>query len=549
MIITDIEKQTFLNIDDLDKLAKFLCISKKLLIMHSYRKYKDQYHTFEISKKSGGKREIKAPCSSLKEIQRKIADVLYFMHQPSHFSHGFEPKRSIKSNALVHQNKKFILNIDLQDFFPTIHFGRIRGLFKAKPFQFNEQVATVLANLCTVDTKLPQGAPTSPILSNLICKKLDRQLKKFSTTNKCTYSRYADDITISTNKNRFPGKIAIYKDETIATEIELGEELVEIIRSSGFNINPKKSRLLNKEKSQIVTGLVTNQFVNVKRSYIRSIKGILNRIDKNKLPAEQANYIANFKKPTHSNDLIEHLKGKIEFIGTIRGANDTIYLELLSRLQQIDSTKFTDGHIAQIEQRNLSEHEKLDKSLWVLESPDSEEDGKVSIQGTAFELEGVNGLVTCYHNLFNLITKEKYSLEASKFSKPFVKYKILSIEKCDEHLDLAIIRVDCELNNKLPLSKTIPSRSTEILIAGHPNYNTGNQPFICHSKVTLTKTVSFKPLICLDRPILYGNSGGPLLNNRFEVCGVALYGGENNTEGYENLNTGGIEISALNQMK
>jgi RNA-directed DNA polymerase len=175
--------------------------------------------------------------------------------------------------------KRFVLNIDLLDFFPSIHFGRVRGMFTARPYNCNPTVATVLAQICCLPkeypagppyAQLPQGSPTSPIISNMICAKLDSQLRRLAQKYKCSYTRYADDLTFSTNLNRFPESLARFViDGTGVTSVVIGSELEETISSNKFQINRSKIRLQRSAERQTVTGLTTNESPNITRKYSR----------------------------------------------------------------------------------------------------------------------------------------------------------------------------------------------------------------------------------------------------------------------------------------
>src|SRR5690606_10472469 len=125
-------------------------------------------------------------------------------------AHGFERRRSIVTNASLHKRRRYVLNLDLEDFFPSFNFGRIRGFFiKDKHFGLDEKVATVLAQIACHDNELPQGSPCSPIISNLVAHLLDVRLARMAKRYKCTYSRYADDRTFSTNQREFPSQLAV----------------------------------------------------------------------------------------------------------------------------------------------------------------------------------------------------------------------------------------------------------------------------------------------------------------------------------------------------
>lgn len=185
-------------------------------------------------------------------------------------SHAFEKNKSIITNAQVHRNKKYLLNIDLKDYFDSFNFGRVRGFFvKDKDFQVTSEIATVIAQIACYQGKLPQGAPSSPIITNLITRILDYRIVKIAKKYRFTYTRYADDMTFSTNRELNSNKLRATKElENFLAELE------RLIISSGFEINPKKTRLSNNMQRQEVTGLVVNKKINVKREYIKNTRAM-----------------------------------------------------------------------------------------------------------------------------------------------------------------------------------------------------------------------------------------------------------------------------------
>ena len=174
-----------------------------LFILPESERYKKKI----IQKKSGKVRNVAAPIRGLKFIQRNLADILTGSLEQKSCVHGFVPDRSIVTNAKVHLRRNLVINLDLKDFFPSINFGRVYGLFKSHPFNFNDQVAVTLAQICCFEGSLPQGSPCSPVISNLICRSLDNEMMRLAKTLKMSYSRYADDITFSTNLKEIPQDI------------------------------------------------------------------------------------------------------------------------------------------------------------------------------------------------------------------------------------------------------------------------------------------------------------------------------------------------------
>ncbi len=217
-------------------------------------------------------RVIHAPNDELKNIQIKLTEFLYSEQNrllsergiSPNISHGFEKGKNIISNARIHRNKRYVLNIDLKNFFDSFHFGRVRGYFhKNKHFNYPIEVATVIAQLVCYKGSLPQGAPTSPVITNLICQILDFRILSLAKKYRMDYTRYADDLTFSTNNRDF---LSLYED--------FMNEITAIIEKAGFYINEKKIRLQYRNSKQTTTGLVVNKRISVEREYVRKTKAM-----------------------------------------------------------------------------------------------------------------------------------------------------------------------------------------------------------------------------------------------------------------------------------
>lgn len=327
----------FLDTETIEELSKCLGVKYNILTYYLYIvKEEARYNEFEISKRSGGTRKIIAPITPVKFIQSNLNEILQKIFIPKNSVHGFTLGKSIKSNATAHLKKRIVVNIDLKDFFPTINFGRVRGLFLAYPFNFNEVVATALAQICCYKNTLPQGAPTSPIISNFICRRLDNEITKLLSQKRCTYTRYADDITISTNLKSLPTDIATIVDD----KLRLGESVIQIIKNNGFQINASKTRYAYKNNRQEVTGLIVNKTVNVNRKYVRHVRAMLHSWEKygitNAAQEHFSKYNVKHKKITHpENSYQNELVGKIGFIGFIKGKSNPIYRKLVERLNKV----------------------------------------------------------------------------------------------------------------------------------------------------------------------------------------------------------------------
>lgn len=267
-------------------LAKFLNYTHQKFTYIAYGiPESKKYRQFEIPKKKGKqKRVIHAPNDKLKLMQSRISNAiqntLKEQNQKQNLSHGFTKGKNIITNAKKHKNKRFILNIDIKNFFESISFYRIRGvLMKNNNLQLPYEVANTIAHIACREQKLPQGSPLSPTLSNLVGTILDSRLSKLARSHGCAYSRYADDITFSTNKKRFPTQIARPSEQDPKKWIA-GNELSKIITKSGFEINESKTRMREKTERQEVTGLVVNQKINTTVEYRKNVRAYVHRLIK-----------------------------------------------------------------------------------------------------------------------------------------------------------------------------------------------------------------------------------------------------------------------------
>ncbi len=246
------------------------------------------YRRFFITKRDGSQRPIWAPLPQLKAAQRWIMSNIAEKLPVHGACHGFLLGRSILSNARVHRNAKFIVKFDIKDFFPSVTFARVKGLFRKAGYQ--EQVAILLALICTEAPReiveyqgktwyvslgprcLPQGAPTSPAITNTLCLSMDRRLSGLAAKHGWRYTRYADDLTFS-----FPAE----SKDSPQLNLLLGA-VPQIVKEEGFVIHPEKTRILRPGGRQTVTGLVVNENSNprVPRKLKRQIRAAIHNLKK-----------------------------------------------------------------------------------------------------------------------------------------------------------------------------------------------------------------------------------------------------------------------------
>ncbi len=258
---------------------RFLAFDRRVATVHHYRR-------FEVPKKTGGVRLISAPMPRLKAAQTWILNHILKQVPVHDAAHGFRHHRSIASNARPHLGADVVVNMDLQDFFPTVTYPRVKGLFVS--LGYSESVATVLTLLCSEPDieeieldgshffvavgprRLPQGSPASPALTNILCRNLDRRLAGLAESMGFTYTRYADDLTFSAGRD-------VARTRLIGRLIRAVED---IVRHEGFAVHPKKTRVMRRTKKQEVTGVTVNDKLGVDRATLRRFRATLYQVEK-----------------------------------------------------------------------------------------------------------------------------------------------------------------------------------------------------------------------------------------------------------------------------
>lgn len=508
------------------------------IIYRTPEKYR--YRVFTIPKKTGGLRTIASPRRKILEIQRRISILLQDTYQPPPSSHGFVRTKSIVSNAERHLNKRFIFNVDLEGFFDSLTFGRVKRFFMAQPFNIPNEPATVLAHICCFQKRLPQGAPTSPIITNLICRKMDRQLQALANQNHATYTRYADDLTFSFTRgmSKLPSAIVSHKDGLP------GSGLMEIIKENGFKINPQKTRLNSKHQRLEVTGLIVNKFINVHRKFIRRTTSMLYAWEKFGLEMAEKEYLSvysNLIRPYasgHHPKFHEVVKGRLAFLHMVRGKRDPLYIKLAKRFNAVLDDKTSSLPYIETSSYELS----LSEAIYVIEilydkkvkKGKNVSEEAVVMQGTGFFLKDI-GFVTAAHVLLDNKGVEHPEIEVFSPKNSGVRYK-LSIQTLDIHRDLAVgilfgpDKKKHTSSNQLTAQKSLPVQRDAITLVGFPGHKVGHtKPYIDDGKIGNVYTHQGVQVYDITTQIREGNSGGPVLGSTYEVIGVASRGAEGKT--------------------
>lgn len=299
------------------------------------KRNKNSYRTFEIPKKSGGVRTISAPTKLLKSLLTYTNKILQAYYEAPECVMGFVPSKSVVDNAEKHVGKNYVFNTDLKDFFPSISKSRVWASLKCVPFSFNDTIADAIGGLCCTEVDvdgntavvLPQGSPCSPVLTNIVCKNLDRQLAKLAGQYHISYSRYADDITFSSNHN-------VYQEDG-----NFRKELQRIIKKENFFFNEKKTRLQKTGSRQEVTGLIVSDRVNVPRDYVRSLDNLLYIFERYGYKEAFTSFIKHYMpKQNHSSatpSMESVIEGRLLYLKMVKGEDDPVWKKLQKRFTKL----------------------------------------------------------------------------------------------------------------------------------------------------------------------------------------------------------------------
>lgn len=514
------------NIHSRANIATLLDTTPKRINYHLYPKPKG-YRAFSIPKKGGGERRIIAPSKPIAGWQHQIANLLRDAYRPRAAAHGFCLGRSIVTNAEIHKGNRWVLNIDLSDFFGSIHFGRVRGLFSSHPFSIPRNVAAILAQLCCHDGKLAQGAPSSPIISNWVCRSLDGDLSKLARKYRCRYSRYADDITFSSQRRTIGSGLVAEHD---GSSVTLGSELRSIIEGHGFRINDGKVWLRGRSHRQEVTGIIVNERTNVRREFLRELRAALHAWKVKGYSIANADFQARYSskngKTNKPSELADWLRGRLAFLTQVRGADDALtvyYRHEYALLSQIIGKGSLKASIVNIQKLGPTNRRALKLALWIVEVIDINND--LLNHGTAFAIEGY-GLITSHHVVEDVESDQGARILIRPAYKCQEKYEA-KVHASNTHLDLAILETDAPVTTCLKRCDSRPPIDGAIILAGFAHWNTcADTMWAQTGKVAHHRILNTVNYTLVDVGIRSGASGGPGLYEG-KVFGIITWGSAN----------------------
>lgn len=486
-------------------LLEFLGVGRaEYLFLQRFAAYR--YRSAMIPKRKGGVRTLMVPDDRLKFIQRKLLELLEPLYNIRAPVHGFVKGRGAISNAASHQARPYLLNVDLENYFGSVTRNRVRGVIASFGCW---DVANFIAAICVVDNSLPQGAPTSPILANMVSYKLDREMMAFAKTHRLRYTRYADDMSFSS----FVQPVALFANGLPAAGLSapeaLSEEFRNIIESNGFKINANKIRFADRKSRKEVTGLVVNEFVNVRRKSLRNIRAGIYTTEQVGITTAQERFSA---RRGADASLEQNLRGQLEWLSQVRGKSFGAYRTLAARFNKLYPAK---PLIIEPTYEEIGLH-----ATYVIEFGDGDE---VDMdQGTAFLLDGV-GLVTAYH----VIEKLRGKATVYQALEPDTKYQAWRGPILCARRDLAVLQHTIPPERQVSVKAgEIPARGRQSLSAlGFPNHGPEDQLSVRPGHLVGRFTRDGVRMIEVDATLTGGMSGGPIVNDRYEVIAVTYKGG------------------------
>ncbi len=318
-----------------------------------------RYTEFKVKKKSGAERSIHSPVAGLKSIQKTLSFVLQCVYEPHNAAMGFVRDKSIVDNAKLHVGNMYVYNIDLKDFFPSVDQARVWKCFQLTPFNLARSgvLANIIASLCCTEMEverksetgewekvkrnvLPQGAPTSPVITNIVCQKLDYLLSGVAKRFGLKYSRYADDITFSSMHN-------VYQPES-----KFLKELRRIIAEQNFHIKESKTRLQKDGYRKEVTGLLVNEKANVQQRYIKQLRMWLYYWERYGYERAYTYFLVQYvsdkvKVKKGKPDMASVISGKLDYLKMVKGADNELYLKLKGRFKNLNDSSIKSKTISE----------------------------------------------------------------------------------------------------------------------------------------------------------------------------------------------------------
>ena len=504
-------------------LAAHIKVREQLLIDLSYNTADSaKYWQLARNKRDGQVRIVQVPSMRLKMIQRRLLPLLEDLYRPNTRAHAYIKGRGLRTNAAPHLGKRFILNTDIVDFFGQINFGRIRGRLRASPYNLEDAIATTIAKLVTCNNKLPLGAPTSPIISNIICSGLDSALSEIAKTHGCFYSRYADDLSFSSNRRSFPRALAERVSDNGTVTTIPGQELSMVVVAQGFQINLKKTRLLAQTDRQEVCGVVCNEKLNTLPKLRRQVRAALHAWRKFGYDEAEKEWKTkyNFRQ---SNSFEAAIRGKIEFMKYIRGKSDPVVVKYAEQFNNLAINKRPINFVKVKDWKG-----GLSRSCCCIHSYMLGDTSEM-VQGSGFVIDG--GYIVTNHHVVMHDNKPFDAIEVTFPSSIKVNIEVEIVAVLPDQ-DLALLCAkdlmwrDLLKQEICEISNTLITKEDIIWLSGWPNYNEGDDIHLVQGTMVGYSYPNNIQMFKVTPNIVFGNSGGAVFNEAGKVVGIATRGSD-----------------------
>jgi RNA-directed DNA polymerase len=494
------------------------------------------YRTFAIPKKSGGHRLIESPVKERRSAQKVLAEALNAHYRPTKSAHGFVAGRSVVTNARAHVAKSIVVNVDLLDFFPSITFQRVRGIFLAQPLGFGWFSSNVLAQLVCCNGRLPAGGVTSPVVSNIVLSGLDKSLAALAARYGGAYTRYADDLTFSFDRS--PSQLGSIVTRQDSGEWVVGPSILDLVSKNGFSLNTGKTRIRFGGSRKAVTGVVVNQKTNVPRKWLRDLDRNIYVARKYGLSSAAAKMFPSLDQGVAERRFLRKIHGQISYMRMIRGAGDWLTADIAFKFNEISESPLRVPDVEIVRQQNRTTRSVLTVFGYKAKPADPLAWDEV---GTAFVYD--KGLiVTAAHVLMGGNKVFPYVLVSHPHA-PAKRFEC-NVVAIDVHRDIAVLDLSQKAHSLSRIrfeAGHAPSVGDSVISVGFPGYFFGGKHHIQQHGIAGSFVASGIQKHSITGTVVGGLSGGPVLNAEYQVVGLVHRGVAAGGHGNEIISIAEIE--------
>ncbi|MGY1426354.1 reverse transcriptase domain-containing protein [Lysobacter sp. A289] len=502
------------------QLAAHLDMSAAALLEGLYGR-RQRCKVFLLPKKSGGYRRIASPRKTCRKIQTAVRPVLEEIYRRPDGAFGFIAGESIVSNAKIHVARRTLINLDLEDFFGSISFYRIRGLFLSQPLGLPWAAANILAHACTYQGRLTAGGITSPVLSNIIAAGLDKRLGRLAGRYGARYSRYVDDITISFAQPA--SRLAEFAQLDDSEHYVIAPHLAGEITAEGFSVNHAKFRVETGVSRKSVTGLVVNKKVNIPRRWLRRLESKIYAVEKFGVDKVALDMFPEEQVQVGKHKVLRHIHGQSAYLSMVRGRTDWVAAGIAARFNAVageSGLKVPDIEI-------ITELSRSKFGIWIVAGA-ATDDLYDPPNGNGSGFTTADGhIITAYHVVFDENDVAFPYISVRRENHPSVLLSCQVVSGCKAR-DVAILELAQESRAETRVRFTsgkLPDSGVECWTVGYPQYFPGHKAVLQkHVVGGLVIASGVHKIRLLGGSILGGLSGAPAFDAEMRLLGFVHKG-------------------------